>query len=145
MKALFLQCLQIRFFQWSKVLCVLWLQASKRTSGELHSSYNGFALLSKTIGVFPPYFVKSNVKTWYYLQENTLSSESEDDLSVTIKSKSRGDRRKHQRMWTIDEVVKLLDGISHFGLGKWTDIKNSFFHSASHRTPVDIRVSFFTI
>ena len=74
------------------------------------------------------------------------SSESEDDKSVTtIKSKSRSDRRKHQRMWTIDEVVKLLDGISHFGLGKWTDIKNLFFHSASHRTPVDIRVSFFTI
>ncbi|CAN6977876.1 hypothetical protein Bca4012_002077 [Brassica carinata] len=68
------------------------------------------------------------------------SSESEDDKSVTtIKSKSRSDRRKHQRMWTIDEVVKLLDGISHFGLGKWTDIKNLFFHSASHRTPVDIR------
>ncbi|KAJ4906978.1 TRF-like 8 [Raphanus sativus] len=75
----------------------------------------------------------------HHTTENTLSSESEDDLSVTIKSKSRGDRRKHQRMWTIDEVVKLLDGISHFGLGKWTDIKNSFFHSASHRTPVDIR------
>ncbi|CAN7115619.1 unnamed protein product [Brassica rapa subsp. narinosa] len=68
------------------------------------------------------------------------SSESEDDISVTtIKSKIRTDRRKHHRMWTIDEVVKLLDGISHFGLGKWTDIKNLFFHSSSHRTPVDIR------
>ena len=74
------------------------------------------------------------------------SSESEDDISVTtIKSKIRTDRRKHHRMWTIDEVVKLLDGISHFGLGKWTDIKNLFFHSSSHRTPVDIRVSFFII
>ncbi|KAG2332620.1 hypothetical protein Bca52824_003800 [Brassica carinata] len=82
----------------------------------------------------------------HHTAENTLpshdpitSSESEDDISLTIKSKSRSDRRKHQRMWTIDEVVKLLDGISHFGLGKWTDIKNFFFHSASHRTPVDIR------
>ncbi|KAJ0262189.1 TRF-like 8 [Hirschfeldia incana] len=72
--------------------------------------------------------------------DSITSSESEDDISVsTIKSKSRGDRRKHQRMWTIDEVVKLLDGISHFGLGKWTDIKNFFFHSSSYRTPVDIR------
>ncbi|KAL1209926.1 Telomere-binding protein 1 [Cardamine amara subsp. amara] len=78
--------------------------------------------------------------------ENTLSdddqltsSESEDDISVTNTSKSRSDRRKHQRMWTVDEVVKLVDGISHFGVGKWTDIKNLFFHSASYRTPVDIR------
>ncbi|EFH55904.1 hypothetical protein ARALYDRAFT_482686 [Arabidopsis lyrata subsp. lyrata] len=52
---------------------------------------------------------------------------------------TRSDRRKNQRMWTVDEVMKLVDGISHFGVGKWTDIKNHFFHSAAHRTPVDIR------
>ncbi|CAH8355625.1 unnamed protein product [Eruca vesicaria subsp. sativa] len=71
--------------------------------------------------------------------DSVTSSESEDGISVTIKSKRKSVRRKHQRMWTIDEVVKLLDGISHFGVGKWTDIKNLFFHSSSHRTPVDIR------
>ncbi|ESQ52333.1 hypothetical protein EUTSA_v10016738mg [Eutrema salsugineum] len=71
--------------------------------------------------------------------DQQTSSESEDYISVTNRSKSRSDRRKHQRMWTVDEVVKLLDGISHFGVGKWTDIKNLFFDSASYRTPIDIR------
>uniref|UniRef100_A0A1J3ELK8 Telomere-binding protein 1 n=1 Tax=Noccaea caerulescens TaxID=107243 RepID=A0A1J3ELK8_NOCCA len=71
--------------------------------------------------------------------DQLTSSESEDDISLTNTSKSRSDRRKNQRMWTVDEVVKLVDGISHFGVGKWTDIKNLFFHSESHRTPIDIR------
>ncbi|VVB02429.1 unnamed protein product [Arabis nemorensis] len=71
--------------------------------------------------------------------DQQTSSESDDDISVRITSKSRTDRRKHQRMWTVDEVVKLVDGISHFGVGKWTDIKNHFFQSVSHRTPIDIR------
>lgn len=73
-------------------------------------------------------------------QQTSSESESQDDISVRITSKSRSDRRKHQRMWTVDEVVKLVDGISHFGVGKWTDIKNHFFQSVSHRTPIDIRV-----
>ncbi|CAH2058957.1 unnamed protein product [Thlaspi arvense] len=67
------------------------------------------------------------------------ASESEDDFCVTNTSKSRSDRRKHQRMWTVEEVVNLVDGVSHFGVGKWTDIKKLFFRSASHRTPIDIR------
>jgi len=80
------------------------------------------------------------------LQEKTFSddqltlSESEDDISVTKTSRTKSDRRKNQRIWTLDEVMNLVDGISHFGVGKWTDIKNHFFHSAAHRKPVDIRV-----
>ncbi|XP_010509403.1 PREDICTED: uncharacterized protein LOC104785817 [Camelina sativa] len=71
--------------------------------------------------------------------DQLTSSESEDDISVRKTSRTRSDRRKHQRMWTVDEVMTLVDGISHFGVGKWTDIKNNFFQSATHRTPVDIR------
>ncbi|CAA7042148.1 unnamed protein product [Microthlaspi erraticum] len=71
--------------------------------------------------------------------DQLTSSESEDDICVTNTSKSRSDRRKNQRMWTLDEVVKLVNGISHFGVGKWTDIKNLFFRYESHRTPIDIR------
>ncbi|CAL9235834.1 unnamed protein product [Arabidopsis halleri] len=75
-----------------------------------------------------------------FSDDQLASSESEDDISVVTKtSRTRSDRRKHQRLWTVDEVMKLVDGISHFGVGKWTDIKNHFFHSAAHRTPVDIR------
>ncbi|CAN8284955.1 unnamed protein product [Cochlearia groenlandica] len=70
------------------------------------------------------------------------SSESEEEVSVTTKATSkrrRRDRRKHQRIWTIEEVVKLVNGISDFGVGKWTDIKNLHFGSPSHRTAIDIR------
>ncbi|EOA28670.1 hypothetical protein CARUB_v10024894mg [Capsella rubella] len=74
-----------------------------------------------------------------FSDDQLTSSEKEDDISVTKTSRTRSDRRKHQRMWTVDEVMKLVDGISHFGVGKWTDIKNLFFHSAAHRTPIDIR------
>ncbi|XP_010516938.2 PREDICTED: uncharacterized protein LOC104792482 isoform X2 [Camelina sativa] len=74
-----------------------------------------------------------------FRDDQLTSSESEDDISVTKTSRTRSDRRKQQRVWTVDEVMTLVDGISHFGVGKWTDIKNNFFHSATHRTPVDIR------
>lgn len=103
-----------------------------------------FVLLFKTR--VSPFFLNYVTKYHLIFQENTFSndqltsSESEDDISVTKSSKTRSDRRKHQRMWNVDEVMKLVDGISRFGVGKWTDIKNLFFHSAAHRTSVDIRV-----
>lgn len=50
------------------------------------------------------------------------------------------DRRKHQRMWTVQEVTKLVDGICQFGVGHWTDIKRLSFASSAHRTPIDLRV-----
>ncbi|XP_010529724.1 PREDICTED: uncharacterized protein LOC104806488 isoform X2 [Tarenaya hassleriana] len=71
--------------------------------------------------------------------EVTTSESEEDEFSLSETSKSTCDRRKHQRMWTLSEVVKLVDGISEFGVGRWTNIKNLFFQSASHRTPIDLR------
>ncbi|XP_019460814.1 PREDICTED: uncharacterized protein LOC109360393 isoform X4 [Lupinus angustifolius] len=61
-----------------------------------------------------------------------LSSESEDEPK-------RKDRRKSQKMWTLPEVKKLVDGISEYGIGRWTNIKRFFFSSSSYRTPTDIR------
>ncbi|KAJ1398430.1 SANT/Myb domain [Sesbania bispinosa] len=58
---------------------------------------------------------------------------------VTPKSSRRKDRRKHQRMWTLSEVMKLVDGISEYGVGRWTDIKRFLFSSSSYRTPIDLR------
>ncbi|KAK7267702.1 hypothetical protein RIF29_20380 [Crotalaria pallida] len=66
-----------------------------------------------------------------------LSSESEDECMTLKKSRSK-DRRKNQRLWTLPEVVKLVDGISEYGIGQWTNIKRFFFDS-SYRTPTDIR------
>jgi len=71
--------------------------------------------------------------------EEPLSSESEDDR-VTKKKSKKHDRRKHQRMWTLSEVMKLVDGISDHGIGRWTDIKRNLFSASAYRTPIDLRV-----
>ncbi|XP_022767329.1 telomere repeat-binding protein 1 isoform X4 [Durio zibethinus] len=67
------------------------------------------------------------------------ASESEDECKGTKKSKTACDRRKHQRMWTLEEVIKLVDGIAEYGVGRWTDIKRLLFASSAYRTPVDLR------
>ncbi|ESW16358.1 hypothetical protein PHAVU_007G150100 [Phaseolus vulgaris] len=68
----------------------------------------------------------------------SFPSESEDGCSMTKKSR-RKDRRKHQKMWTLPEVLKLVEGISEYGVGRWTDIKKFLFSSSSYRTPIDLR------
>ncbi|XP_018806257.2 uncharacterized protein LOC108979921 isoform X2 [Juglans regia] len=67
-----------------------------------------------------------------------VSSESEDD-GVTKKISKKHDRRKHQRMWNPSEVIKLVDGISEYGVGRWTDIKRLLFSTSAYRTPIDLR------
>ncbi|KAH1084484.1 hypothetical protein J1N35_024245 [Gossypium stocksii] len=68
------------------------------------------------------------------------ASESEDGCKRTKRSKKACDRRKHQKMWTLAEVIKLVDGIAKYGVGRWTDIKKLLFASSAYRTPVDLRV-----
>nr|KYP66997.1 Telomere-binding protein 1 [Cajanus cajan] len=70
--------------------------------------------------------------------EESFPSESEDGCSTTKRSR-RNDRRKHQKMWTLPEVMKLVEGISEYGVGRWTDIKRFLFSSSSYRTPIDLR------
>ncbi|KAK7392480.1 hypothetical protein VNO78_20919 [Psophocarpus tetragonolobus] len=65
-------------------------------------------------------------------------SDSEDGCSISKRSR-RKDRRKHQKMWTLPEVLKLVEGISEYGVGRWTDIKRFLFSSSSYRTPIDLR------
>ncbi|TYI04087.1 hypothetical protein ES332_A11G390400v1 [Gossypium tomentosum] len=67
------------------------------------------------------------------------ASESEDGRKRTKRSKTACDRRKHQKMWTLAEVIKLVDGIAKYGVGRWTDIKKLLFASSAYRTPVDLR------
>lgn len=71
--------------------------------------------------------------------EEHFTSDSEDDSVTTRRSKSH-DRRKHQRMWTLTEVMNLVDGISEYGVGRWTDIKRLLFAASAYRTPIDLRV-----
>ncbi|MBA0833377.1 hypothetical protein Goarm_017696, partial [Gossypium armourianum] len=67
------------------------------------------------------------------------ASESEDGRKRTKRSKTACDRRKHQKMWTLVEVIKLVDGIAKYGVGRWTNIKKLLFASSTYRTPVDLR------
>ncbi|GKV48437.1 hypothetical protein SLEP1_g55251 [Rubroshorea leprosula] len=71
--------------------------------------------------------------------DDLTASDYEDDKKKTKRSKMSSDRRKHQRMWTLEEVVKLVDGISQYGVGKWTAIKRLLFSSSVYRTPIDLR------
>ncbi|XP_042476070.1 uncharacterized protein LOC122057831 isoform X2 [Macadamia integrifolia] len=71
------------------------------------------------------------------------AAESQDDISddcvPTIKTVKRGMRRKHHRLWTLSEVIKLIDGVSRYGVGRWTEIKRLLFSSSAYRTSVDLK------
>ncbi|XP_062117262.1 telomere repeat-binding protein 2 [Humulus lupulus] len=72
-------------------------------------------------------------------KEEVFTSDSDDDRVKKRKRSEKHDRRKHQRMWTITEVTKLVDGISEYGVGRWTDIKRFLFTTSAYRTPIDLR------
>ncbi|KAM1801022.1 hypothetical protein FF1_032477 [Malus domestica] len=42
-------------------------------------------------------------------------------------------------MWTASEVTTLVDSISQYGVGQWTDIKRLLFASSPYCTPLDLR------
>lgn len=54
-------------------------------------------------------------------------------------------RRKHHILWTVTEIKNLLDGVSQYGVGRWSRIKKLFFSSSAHRTSVDLKVSYFNL
>ena len=56
-----------------------------------------------------------------------------------------GMRRKHHRAWSLSEVLKLVDGVSRYGAGRWSEIKRISFASYSYRTSVDLKVRFMKI
>lgn len=48
-------------------------------------------------------------------------------------------RRKHHRPWSLTEVIKLVEGVSKYGAGRWSEIKRLAFASYSYRTSVDLK------
>ncbi|KAK9158473.1 hypothetical protein Scep_005047 [Stephania cephalantha] len=79
----------------------------------------------------------------YQYDLGSSPSESQDETSddcVTRRSGKGGrSRRKHHRLWTLSEVVKLIDGVSQYGVGRWTEIKRLLFSSSAYRTSVDLK------
>ncbi|KAK9734456.1 hypothetical protein RND81_04G141200 [Saponaria officinalis] len=67
------------------------------------------------------------------------SGTNSDDNVATVPTAKGGMRRKHHRAWTLTEVVKLVDGVSRFGPGRWSEIKRLSFSSYSYRTAVDLK------
>ncbi|PIN07859.1 hypothetical protein CDL12_19570 [Handroanthus impetiginosus] len=80
-----------------------------------------------------------------------VSPKKRDDCLTAIRQKKRDEyfaeespeevsgRRKHHRLWTIAEVRKLIDGVSEYGVGRWSRIKKLFFSASAHRTSVDLK------
>lgn len=79
----------------------------------------------------PPPMMENRIESY--------SSGSEDDSETMMRSMTGGNQRKLHRLWTVSEVKKLIDGVAHFGVGKWTHIKKLLFSSSVHRTPVDLK------
>lgn len=67
-----------------------------------------------------------------------FSHTSDDDI-VTVPTAKGGMRRKHHRAWTLVEVIKLVEGVSRCGAGRWSEIKRLSFSSYSYRTSVDLK------
>ncbi|XP_042511101.1 uncharacterized protein LOC122086386 [Macadamia integrifolia] len=65
--------------------------------------------------------------------------EMSDECVTTIKTGKVGMRRKHHRLWTLSEVMKLIDGVSRYGVGRWTEIKRLLFSASAYRTSVDLK------
>ncbi|KAG9457695.1 hypothetical protein H6P81_002203 [Aristolochia fimbriata] len=73
--------------------------------------------------------------------ENADSSadDTSDENVATVPTANGGTRRKHHRAWTLSEVVKLVEGVSRYGAGRWSEIKRLAFASYSYRTSVDLK------
>lgn len=68
------------------------------------------------------------------------SGDTSDENVVTVPTGKGGIRRKHHRAWTLSEVMKLVEGVSRYGAGRWSEIKRLAFASYSYRTSVDLKV-----
>ncbi|KAJ0970346.1 hypothetical protein J5N97_023223 [Dioscorea zingiberensis] len=69
----------------------------------------------------------------------SLDGSSDDSVEIFRKAKIRSKRKNH-RQWTLDEITQLIDGVSQYGVGKWTYIKRFSFSTSSYRTSVDLKV-----
>lgn len=67
------------------------------------------------------------------------SGDASDENVVTVPTAKGGMRRKHHRAWTMSEVMKLVEGVSRYGAGRWSEIKRVAFASYSYRTSVDLK------
>ncbi|XP_030526119.1 uncharacterized protein LOC115737871 isoform X2 [Rhodamnia argentea] len=70
---------------------------------------------------------------------DSLDDDASEDNIVTVPTAKGGIRRKHHRAWTLAEVMRLVEGVSRYGAGRWSEIKRLAFASYSYRTSVDLK------
>ncbi|XP_008449224.2 uncharacterized protein LOC103491166 isoform X5 [Cucumis melo] len=73
-----------------------------------------------------------------FLSEDESSATECKNVYSSARRCKKYDRRR-QKMWTLTEVMRLVDGIAEYGTGRWTHIKKHLFASSPHRTPIDLR------
>ncbi|XP_068335237.1 uncharacterized protein [Pyrus communis] len=73
------------------------------------------------------------------IKQTDSSEDNSDDGTAQIPTAKGGMRRKHHRAWTLVEVIKLVEGVSKCGTGRWSEIKRLSFASYSYRTSVDLK------
>ncbi|XP_010498099.1 PREDICTED: uncharacterized protein LOC104775857 [Camelina sativa] len=85
--------------------------------------------------------ISNDVDQDYMESENLDSSgeSSDENNRVDLPITQSGIRRKHHRAWTFTEVEKLVEGVTKYGVGKWSEIKKVLFSSFVYRTPVDLK------
>ncbi|KAK8618702.1 hypothetical protein V6N13_132684 [Hibiscus sabdariffa] len=120
---------------------------------DVHGSQMGNESMTKVLEVksipkqTPQQFVaeSNNEKSSTDLGQNMelnyvdTSGDTSDDNVVTVPTAKGGIRRKHHRAWTLSEVMKLVEGVSKYGAGRWSEIKRLAFASYSYRTSVDLK------
>ncbi|MCO5580752.1 hypothetical protein L7F22_034622 [Adiantum nelumboides] len=65
-------------------------------------------------------------------------SSSKVDANALLVKKSRMPK-KHHHPWTLKEVMKLMEGVTHYGVGKWADIKKKSFSNCDFRSSTDLK------
>lgn len=73
-----------------------------------------------------------------YSSESEVGISEDDCIIRSKKQKGKGWRKRHT-LWSLPEVLKLVEGVSEYGVGKWTEIKKLLFPSYAHRTSVDLK------
>lgn len=64
---------------------------------------------------------------------------SEDEFVMRSYTEKGSSHRKNHISWTAAEVMKLIEGVSQCGVGRWAEIKRQMFPSSSRRTSVDLK------
>lgn len=72
--------------------------------------------------------------------KRAVHQKKRDDCLTAESAEEVSGRRKHHRLWTITEVRNLIEGVSQYGVGRWSRIKKVFFSASAHRTSVDLKV-----